>query len=356
MLDGAIEDKPGSDRHWRERIRASDAAALEELFALYGRPLVSFAYRYVESADLALSIVEGVFVRLWRGRHSLAFRGSVRGYFYAAAHRSALDTLGRLHAESRWRAGLPPRSESVAIDGSGGMGGVLRAAIARLPAHSRAIAFMRWSDRLTHEEISTVLGCNVRFVGTQLEPATRTMRAMLGGAAAAGTGANPIELSRLEAFLAGELGADERDKLSADLLAMGADAGMLDLAAFAWQDQGPGLGSDFAVERAWRVLARRLMLSVPDDIGAVDRALQPRLAALQSWTTESVAIATRISGEFVAVVSFGGRAPALFRNIARRATPVASTVSRFTARAVERGRGVIRKAISGATGGIDFRL
>src|ERR1700724_2159578 len=90
------------DREWLDRIRGGNQAALELLFRTHVRTLTAFAHRYVQSLSGAQEVVQEVFVRLWQGRHSWAFHGTVRGHLFASAHRVSLEALRRMHRESRW--------------------------------------------------------------------------------------------------------------------------------------------------------------------------------------------------------------------------------------------------------------
>ncbi len=173
-------DRPGPKRQ---------PAGVRGALPPYARPLTAFAHRYVQSLSAAQAVVEDVFVRLWRGRHSWAFHGTVRGNLFASTHRVALEALHRMHRESRWHAGLPPDGPAYVPDldrvhGDDGVGAEeleasVTVAIARLPGRSRVVAYMRWTDHLTRAEIATVLGMNVRTVHSQITPSAQAMRRRL---------------------------------------------------------------------------------------------------------------------------------------------------------------------------------
>jgi len=272
------------DREWIERIRGSNVRALETLFGMHVCELTAFAFRYVQSYDATLGIVYEVFVRLWRGRHSWAFHGSVRGNLFAATHRVALEELHRTHNESRWHAGLPTAAAGNGNDSDLSRASnpqedvyvVIQSAIARLPAVTRTVGFMRWADRLTRAEIATVLGSNARTVYTQITPASRAMRRRLASAnwtvgtrASKSTlrdpseGVDPfpmIDPDRIECYLAGESLPAEEAQLRRDVSAAGGDPAALDAMESAWFGPGRIIAEVVDQDGAWGALSRRLSL------------------------------------------------------------------------------------------------
>jgi RNA polymerase sigma-70 factor (ECF subfamily) len=296
------------DRDWIERIRSGNHLAFEALYRRSVRPLTAFAHRYVQSLSGAQSVVDEVFARLWTGRYSWAFHGTVRGHLFASAHRVALEVLNRTHRDARWHAGLPPDGPTFVPDPRGATtdaGGVafeeleasVSVAIARLPGRSRVAAYMRWTDQLTQAEIATVLGMNVRTVQSQLMPSVQVMRRRLGSphdminawstsptTRESSEGAEPftaIDVERLERYLAGECTPVERAALESDVVAASGEPRALEAMQAAWGTPRQVIERLVNEEEAWRGVARRLALPhVADDtetLGRFDaRRLDPR--------------------------------------------------------------------------------
>lgn len=288
------------DREWIDRVRRGDRTALESLFRVHVRVLTAFAHRYVQSISAAHEVVREVYVRLWQGRHSWAFHGSLRGCLYASTHRVALEALHRTHRESRWHAGLPPGDVPVPHETERGADGVagfeeleasVAVGIARLPGRLRTIAYMRWSDRLTREEIATVLGTNARTVHSQLTPAARALRRRLGSPSNIVDAWSPtpstreateevdrfesIDPERLELFLAGDSIPIEETALQHDVALAGGEPRALDAMRAAWRSVNRDVEQVVDVEAAWLALARRMALPV-------DGVVQPKPSFWQS--------------------------------------------------------------------------
>ncbi len=285
----AASDRAGSafmtdDREWIDRIRGGSTRALESLFRTHARELTAFAFRYVQSYDAAARVVDEVFTRLWRGRHSWAFHGSVRGNLFASTHRVSLEVLKRTRSEARWHAGLPvtdpPPGEldqstggMVAI-GPNDLHAVIHDTIARLPAVTRTVAFMRWADRLTRDEIATVMGSNVRTVHTQITPASRALRKRLAPTSwvlekrsahstlrDAGDGIDPfpmIDPDRIERYLAGESSPSDSEELCREVTSAGGDPTALEAMESAWYGPGRIIADVVDPDAAWIGLSVKL--------------------------------------------------------------------------------------------------
>ena len=293
-MDQAVNVPPASDRagsafqtddrEWIDRIRGGSTRALESLFRTHARGLTAFAFRYVQTYDAAARVVDEVFARLWRGRHSWAFHGSVRGNLYASTHRVSLEELKRTRSEARWHAGLPATDPGPSEPDQSGTGivaigpsdlhAVMHDTIARLPAVARTVAFMRWADRLTREEIATVMGSNVRTVHTQITPASRAMRKRLAPTnwvlekrsamstlRDAGEGVDPfpmIDPDRIERYLAGESSSADTEELCREVTSAGGDPTALEAMESAWYGPGRIIADVVDPDAAWYSLSGKL--------------------------------------------------------------------------------------------------
>jgi len=287
------------DREWIDRIRGGSPRALESLFRTHARGLTAFAFRYVQSYDAAARVVDEVFARLWRGRHSWAFHGSVRGNLYASTHRVSLEELKRTRSEARWHAGLPvtdpppvdpdQSAAGMVSIGPSDLHAVMHDTIARLPAVTRTVAFMRWADRLTREEIATVMGSNARTVHTQITPASRAMRKRLAPTnwvvekrslstlRDAGEGVDPfpmIDPDRIERYLAGEGNPSETEELCREVTSAGGDPSALEAMESAWYGPGRIIADVVDPDSGWKSLSGKLSFG---------RALGTQKSGGRSW-------------------------------------------------------------------------
>jgi RNA polymerase sigma-70 factor (ECF subfamily) len=150
----------------------------------YGR-LCSFAYRFVDSSDVAEDIVQDVFARLWR-----QFEGFDRAdplpYLYQAVRNRAVSWLRTQGVRARWQERARPETDAAA-PGPGPAALVeaqeIRAAVGRavqaLPDRCRLIFTMHREQELSYSEIARVLGLSIKTVETQMGRALRMLRERL---------------------------------------------------------------------------------------------------------------------------------------------------------------------------------
>ncbi|HET7537622.1 MAG TPA: sigma-70 family RNA polymerase sigma factor [Candidatus Didemnitutus sp.] len=188
---------PATDRASLLALQKGETAALNQLISRWQRPLLSFAYRYVQNATDAHDLVAETFVRLYQQRLRLRPDTNLAAWLFT--------TLTNLcHNHHRWKRrhptvalGAPEHAES----GHGG-GGVtelpteqpapdaalvhdealaaVRAAIDRLPHDLKTAVLLHHYEHLSYREISTIVGCSERGVETRLYRAKQQLRHSLG--------------------------------------------------------------------------------------------------------------------------------------------------------------------------------
>jgi RNA polymerase sigma-70 factor (ECF subfamily) len=148
-----------------QRALQGDPSAFGELVALYQRPLVSFAYRYLGSREEAEDAAQDAFVRVYLSLDRLREPEAFAGYLFA----TALNVCRK-----RAQRPLPPPPAAEA-DPSVEAQAMRRAerdrvakAIAALPEEYRATVSLRAHEALSFAEIAAITGategaCRVRY-------------------------------------------------------------------------------------------------------------------------------------------------------------------------------------------------
>jgi RNA polymerase sigma-70 factor, ECF subfamily len=151
-----------------EAMARRDKAALGRLYDLLSRPLYSLALRITNDSAEAQDIVQDVFLQLWQkaGDYSTA-RGSVFGWAATLTRNRAIDRLRQrkrrteiVHESAPDIHGGPTGAqEQTAADALGlqEQAGVVRAALAALPAEQRAAIELAFFGGLTQQEIAARL-------------------------------------------------------------------------------------------------------------------------------------------------------------------------------------------------------
>lgn len=172
-------------------LRQGDAAALNRLIARWERPLLSFAYRYVQNHADAEDLVAEVFVRLYRQRERLRPDTRLSAWLF-----TALTNL--CHNHHRWKR----RHPTVALDAPTETGNApheiassqaspdaslvqdealaaVRAGIAALPHDLKVTLLLHHYDHMSYREIAAITGCSERGVETRLYRARQQLRGLL---------------------------------------------------------------------------------------------------------------------------------------------------------------------------------
>ena len=189
---------PATDRAGLLALQQGDTTALNRLIARWQRPLLGFAYRYVQNAADAHDLVAEVFVRLYQQRLRLRTDTNLSAWLFTALtnlchnhHRwkrrhptvslEAPDTDDSAHRRpARTAADLPADQpgpdDRVAQDESLA---AVRAAIAQLPHDLRVTVLLHHYEHLSYREIAAITGCSERGVETRLYRARQQLRVTL---------------------------------------------------------------------------------------------------------------------------------------------------------------------------------
>lgn len=163
------------------RARAGEAAAFEQIYRWFERPVYALAMRLTGRREEAQDILQDTMLKLmdrlgdfrgdapfWGWLRQIAVNESLmmlrrRGRFLAedGADESALPDEVVL---------LPPRAADAAILGE---------ALAKLPDATRSVIWLYHAEGYTHEEIAAATGKSLSFSKSQLARGTRKLRALL---------------------------------------------------------------------------------------------------------------------------------------------------------------------------------
>jgi len=191
-----VPTDPATDRGSLIELQHGDTAALNRLIARWQRPLLAFAYRYLQNSADAQDAVAETFVRLYHGRMRLRSDTNLSAWLFT--------TLTNLcHNHHRWRRRHPSVAFGAAASEGGGPSGaaepaasepgpaetlardealgVLKAAIDALPHDLRVTVLLHHYEHLSYREIASIVRCSERGVETRLYRARQQLRLRLAG-------------------------------------------------------------------------------------------------------------------------------------------------------------------------------
>jgi RNA polymerase sigma factor (sigma-70 family) len=165
-------------------VRAQDQAAFELLVWRHGRMVLGLCRRVLRHGHDAEDAFQATFLALARRASSVGRRGTVAGWLYRVAYRTALAARER-QAKRRLReqplAGVPlaGRSDPAAEAAWREVRGILDAEVNRLADCYRLPFILCCFEGKTNAEAARELGCAVSTIESRLTRARRRLRASL---------------------------------------------------------------------------------------------------------------------------------------------------------------------------------
>lgn len=188
---------PATDRANLLALQQGEARGLNQLIERWQRPLLSFAYRYVQNTTDARDLVAETFVKLYQQRLRLRPDTNLAAWLFT--------TLTNLcHNHHRWKrrhptVGLGVMEPDESGRPAGGVGelpaeqpapdaalvhdealAAVRAAIDRLPHDLKTAVLLHHYEHLSYREIAAIAGCSERGVETRLYRAKQQLKQALG--------------------------------------------------------------------------------------------------------------------------------------------------------------------------------
>ena len=164
-----------------DRARRGEAAAFEQLYRSFERPVFTLALRLTGRRDEAQDVLQDTMMKLLD--RIAEFRGDSPfwGWLRQIAVNEALMLLrrrGRFVAEGEFDEAalsdaeqmLPPRAADAAI---------LARALSAMPGATRSVLWLYHAEGYTHEEIAAAMGKSLSFSKSQLARGTRRLRVLL---------------------------------------------------------------------------------------------------------------------------------------------------------------------------------
>lgn len=170
---------PASDESVMMAVRDGDVARLSDLFERHHRALYHFFFRLTGRATASEDLVQDVFLKLLKYRHTYNPKTSFAAWMYQIARNAHLDTLRSSKPETQWNDEMPePASQSPVADEELRRAQemrMMRRALAQLPDDKRELLVMSRFQNLRYDEIGRILGCETGTVKTRVFRAVRAL-------------------------------------------------------------------------------------------------------------------------------------------------------------------------------------
>lgn len=184
-------------------IANGDELAFRELYDLYYTPLTVYANRIVGDLDIALDIVQNIFVGLYSERERMLQIGSIRSYLYQSVHNHSLNEIKhqkivQKHQQETLKSASSQKANNVNLtedinEGSNTLDDAtpeelieyaelqskIEQAISSLPSQCQLVFRMSRMEEKTNDEIAAELNLSKRTVETQISKALKRLREVL---------------------------------------------------------------------------------------------------------------------------------------------------------------------------------
>jgi len=173
---------PSNDHELMIAVRAGEIRKLGELFERYHRRLYGFFVRMTNQPSASEDLVQIVFYRILKYRHTYRDEGKFSAWIYHLARKVAADHF-RKHASTpaatdpadlidHADSGPQPSEQAAASEDVS----LLRTALAHLPVVDREVLVLSRIQHLEHKEVARLLDCSVGAVKVRAHRALKELR------------------------------------------------------------------------------------------------------------------------------------------------------------------------------------
>ena len=164
-----------------KRFINSDAAAFDEIYHKYSNKIYSFAYGLLKDHDLAIDLVQDVFVTLWNKRHHVDARLVFENYIFTITYNAIRKHFRKKNVEFKVKDYLLKNSPEVLenTDSSLIFEELLQLAnktIEKLPAKRKKVYKLSRQEDLSIKEIAGRLNISTRTAENHLAKALKFLK------------------------------------------------------------------------------------------------------------------------------------------------------------------------------------
>lgn len=165
-----------SDEELMAQVRNGVSERLGVLFDRYQTPLFNFYYRLTGSRPLSEDLVQEVFLRILKYRHSYNPGNPFRPWIYRIARNARTDHARKQQPETEWTPEMSPPVVPIDSAQKQQEAALLHRALLQLPEEKREVLILSRLQELKHEEIAGLLGCEVGTVKVRVHRALQELK------------------------------------------------------------------------------------------------------------------------------------------------------------------------------------
>ena len=178
------------------QVRDGEVEKLGVLFERHHQTLFNFFVRLTGSREFSEDLVQEVFLRMLKYRHTFQPENQFRSWMFQIARNARFDALRKRQREARLN-GPETAEELISPEPTPDLStgrqqeiGLLERALARLPAEKREVLLLSRVQNLKYDEVAEILGCDTGAVKVRVHRALKELRDIFHQL----TGEKPYEL------------------------------------------------------------------------------------------------------------------------------------------------------------------
>lgn len=162
-------------------LKKGDDDAFEEIYHLHSSRLYSNLLKLVKSEDLAMDLLQDLYIKLWNNRENIDVDKSIGAYLFSIAKNLAIDFFRRAARESNLQSHLISVGTELynhidEVFSHKETSEILNKAIQALPPQQQKIFNLCKMEGRSYDEAASILGISSATVGNQLVKAVRSVR------------------------------------------------------------------------------------------------------------------------------------------------------------------------------------
>ena len=165
-----------SDEELMAQVRSGVGEMLGVLFERYHVPLFNFYLKLTADRGLSEDLVQEVFFRILKYRHSYRVDTPFRAWMYQIARNTRLDHLRKRRPETSWEPEMSPAIEPTDTAQQSQEAVLLHRALMQISEDKREVLVLSRFQDMKYEEIAQLLGCEVNTVKTRVHRALQDLR------------------------------------------------------------------------------------------------------------------------------------------------------------------------------------
>jgi RNA polymerase sigma-70 factor (ECF subfamily) len=166
-----------ADHVLMQKVRDGDLAKMAVLFERHHRALFRYFVRLTGNAEFSEDLVQEVFFRMMKYRHSFQDGSPFTSWMYQVARNAHVDGLQKRRAEAPLEEIEPASTEP----DPGELArrrqdlGLLRRALAALPVEKREVLVLSRFQNMKYDQIADILNCDVGTVKVRVYRAIKAL-------------------------------------------------------------------------------------------------------------------------------------------------------------------------------------